>query len=270
LEAVRVLRPNQNFDEMERVASIGNSFYQGLILEISRRYRRLGWGFSSSFRAVYTLSKLEDDGLNNTTNAEVNGDFASEWARATQDRRHRFALSGVIETPWWLGKLRFSPLFRYGSSAPFNVGIGVDRNLNDVSTDRVIFNGFNIDWRRPDAGAAPTTLISQFVLQPIGARGGNIRRNAGRGPSMHIFDLNITREFRFGDHYRLRPNMEIGNVTNSTVFSYGSEFIDFLPGLGPNPTAAQRLAYENFLREYLVPTRAYRPRDIRFGLRFDF
>jgi hypothetical protein len=215
---------------------------------------------------------MQDDGLNNTTNAEVNGDFSAEWARATQDRRHRFALSGLFETPWWLGKLRFSPLFRYGSSAPFNIGIGVDRNLNDVSTDRPIFVGDldRINWRRPDAGLADQAFVSQFVLQPIGARGGNLPRNAGRGPSMYIFDLGITREFRFGERFRIRPNMEIGNLTNSTVFSYGSEFIDFLPPLGPNPTPAQQNAYNNFLREYLVPTRAYRPRDIRFGLRVDF
>ena len=272
LEAVRGLRPNPDFDEMERVASIGNAFYQGLVLEIRRRYRKLGWGFSSSFRAVYTLSKMEDDGLNNTTNAEVNGDFGAEWARATQDRRHRIAISGLFEMPNWLGKLRFSPMFRYGSSAPFNVGIGVDRNLNDVSTDRVIYNGDidNIVWRRPGSGAASQAFVNQFVLQPIGARGGNLPRNAGRGPSMHILDLNITREWRFGERFRLRPNIEFGNITNSAVFSYGSEFIDFLPPLGPNPTAAQRAAYEEFLNEYLVPTRAYRPRDIRLGLRFDF
>jgi hypothetical protein len=272
LEAARSLRPNPNFDEMERVASIGKAFYQGLVLEIRRRYRKLGWGFSSSFRFAYTLSKLEDDGLNNTTNAEVNGDFGSEWSRATQDRRHRIAISGMFETPWWLGKLRFSPLFRYGSSAPFNVGIGVDRNLNDVSTDRVIYTG-NIDdivWRRPGSGPVSQSYVSQFVLQTIGSRGGNLPRNVGHGPSMYLLDLNLSREWKFGERFRLRPTIEFGNILNSAVFSYGSEFIDFLPPLGPNPTPAQQAAHDEFLREFLVPTRAYRPRDIKFGLRFDF
>ena len=111
LEAVRQLRPNPNFDEMERVSSIGNSFYQGLVLELRSRFRKIGGGFSSSFRVAYTLSRLMDDGLNNTTNADVNGDFADEWARATQDRLHRVTVSGTFESPSWLGKVRYSPIF---------------------------------------------------------------------------------------------------------------------------------------------------------------
>ncbi|MBA2378638.1 MAG: TonB-dependent receptor, partial [Blastocatellia bacterium] len=135
-EALRHLRPDPSVDEKERVASIGNAFYQGLVLELRRRYRRIGAGFGVSMRAAYTLSRTMDDGLNNTSNAEVNDDFAREWARARQDRLHRFAFSGMIDTPSWLGKLRFSPIFRYGSAGRFNLGYGVDRNLNDQSTDR--------------------------------------------------------------------------------------------------------------------------------------
>jgi hypothetical protein len=273
IEAVRNLRPvDTRFDEMERVASIGNAFYQGLTLEFRRNFRKLGGGFRSSFRAVYTLSKMMDDGLNNTTNGEVNADFAAEWARAQQDRRHRFAFTATIETPSWLGKVRLSPLFRYGSSAPFNLGIGVDRNLNDVSTDRVIYTG-NLDdlqWRRPGSGSVSEAFVSQFKLQPVGAKGGDLQRNAGRGPSMHIFDLSVTREWKFGERYHFRPTVEFGNILNSAVFSYGAEFIDFVGKPAETATPAQKTAYQLFLSNYLVPTRTYRPRQIRFGMRFDF
>jgi hypothetical protein len=97
LAAISRFRPNPNLGETERVSSIGNIFYHGLVLEFRRRFRKLGYGFGSSFRAVYTLSSSRDDGLNNTTNAEVNGDFSREWARSLQDRRHRFALSGTLK-----------------------------------------------------------------------------------------------------------------------------------------------------------------------------
>jgi hypothetical protein len=261
IEAVRGLRPDPNFDEKETVASIGNSDYHGLVLEIRSRFQRLGRGFGSSFRAVYTLSRMRDDGLNNTTNADVNGNFTNEFTRATQDRLHRFAFSGTFDTPWWMGKLRFSPLFRFGSSAPFNLGIGADRNLNDVSTDRLLFSGNLEDIRYREPGTPfPTALFNQFSLLPIGASGlGNIPRNSGRGPSMYIFDLNVSREFRFTERYRLRPTVEFGNILNAKVFSYGSEFVDFFG----TPTAAQQATF-------LVPQRTYRPRDIRIGLRFDF
>jgi hypothetical protein len=209
---------------------------------------------------------MHDDGLNNTSNAEINTDFSREWARSLQDRRHRFAISGTFDLPWWLGKVRLSPIFRYGSSAPFNLGYGVDRNLNDQSTDRVRFSGDpdNLRWREPGSPAA-TALLSQFSLQPIGSDGGNLPRNAGKGPSQYIFDLSLTREWRFTERFRLRPIIEIGNVFNMAVFSFGAEFVDFI-GVGSNPTPSQQLQLQNFL----VPTRTYRAREVRVGLRFDF
>jgi hypothetical protein len=266
LAAVSRFRPNPNLGETERVSSIGNSFYQGLILEIRSRFRKLGYGFGSSMRAAYTLSSTKDDGLNNTANAEINGDFSREYSRSLQDRRHRFALSGTFDTPWWFGKLRFAPLLRVGSAARFNLGYGVDRNLNDVSTDRPNFTGNIGDIRYREPGTAfPTELAAQFSLPPIGARSGNLPRNAGIGPSLFVFDLSVTREWKFKERFRLRPIIEFGNILNATVFSFGSEFIDF-NALGATPTLTQRTNFQNFL----IPTRTYRQRTIRLGFRFDF
>ena len=266
LAAIARFRPNQNLDETARVASIGNTFYQGLVLELRSRFRKFGAGFGSTFRAVYTLSSLQDDGLNNTSNAEINGDFSREWARSLQDRRQRFALSGTFNTPWWLGKLKFSPLFRLGSSAPINLGYGFDRNLDDLSTDRLNFSGniSDLKWRRPGS-PFPTALAAQFSLQPIGSKSGNIPRNAGRGPSLYAFDMGVTREWKFGERFKIRPNLEFNNILNAAVFSFGSEFIDFT-ALSATPTATQLSNAQNLL----VPTRTYRPRAIRVGLRFDF
>lgn len=257
LAAVARFRPDQSVEETSRIGSRGNAFYHGLILELRRRYRKLGYGFGLSTRVAYTLSSTKDDGLNNTSNAEVNGDFSREWARNLQDRRHRLAFTGTFDTPWWLGKLKFSPLVRYGSSAPFNIGIGgSDRNLDDLGTDRVNFSGDldDIRFTSPNSDAAPSVSASQFSLQPIGAKGGNLPRNAGIGPSFFTFDLSVTREWRFSERTRLRPVIEFGNILNAAVFSFGSSFIDFSPGA----------------TILFIPTRTYRQRQIRLGMRFDF
>ncbi len=267
LAAIARFRPDQTVSETSRIGSRGNSLYNGLVLELRSRYRKLGYGFGSTFRFVYTLSSTKDDGLNNTANAEVNGDFKREWARSLQDRRHRFAFSGSFDTPWWFGKLRLSPLLRLGSSAPFNLGDGgTDRNLDDLSTDRLNFSGNlkDIQWRKPNLGE-PTALLSQFSLQPIGARSGNLPRNAGTGPGLFAFDLSVTREFRVAERIRIRPVVEANNIFNAAVFNFGAEFVDFQP-LSSSPTAAQTLARQNFL----VPTRTYRQREIRAGIRIDF
>ena len=211
-----------------------------------------------------------DDGLNNTANAEINGNFSREWARSLQDRRHRIAFSGTFDTPSWFGHLRFSPVFRYGSSAPFNLGAGgSDRNLDDLGTDRLNFNGNvkDIVYRNPGS-PVPDALIAEFSVPAIGAIGSNLPRNAGRGPSFYTFDLSMTREWKIKDRYRLRPVIEADNILNAAVFSYGSEFVDFqaLRGDGTAPTQTQLTARQNFL----VPTRTYRQRQIRLGIRFDF
>lgn len=255
LAAIARFRPDQNFEEKSRIGSVGTVFYQGLILEMRSRYRKFGsGGFGGIFRFNYTLSSTRDDGLNNTSNAQINGDFESEFVRTIQDRRHRVAFSGSFDTPFWLGKLKFSPLFRAGSSAPYNIGIGgSDRNLDDLGTDRPNFSGdiSDIKWREPDSGF-PQGLFDRFSLAPIGAKGGNLPRNAGNGPAFFLFDLSVSREFRFGEKMRLRPTVQFDNILNATVFDFGAAFVDY--------TSAN----------FLVPSRTFRQRQIRIGMRFDF
>jgi hypothetical protein len=253
LAAIARFRPDRNFEEKSRISSIGRAFYQGLILEFRARYRKWGGGFGGNFRFNYTLSSTRDDGLNNTANAQVNGDFDGEYTRTVQDRRHRINFAGSFDTPFWLGKLRFSPLIRAGSAAPFSIGIGgSDRNLDDLGTDRPNFSGdlSEIVWQKP--GAFNQTLFNRFSLAPIGSSGGNLPRNAGKGPAFFTFDLSVSREFKFGERMRLRPAAQFDNILNAAVFNFGAAFIDF--------TAAN----------FLVPARTFRQRQIRLGVRFDF
>lgn len=252
--------------QLEEVNSIGNARYVGAQFELRSRYKKLGGDFGGSMRLVYTLSRLMDDGIVNTSDPTVPGDFAREWSRSLADRTHRIAFTSTFDTPWWLGKLRFSPLVRWGSSAPFNVSAGgIDRNLDDLSNDRANFAGDpnDIEWR--ELGSAfPQALADRFSLAPIGSPG-NLTRNAGNGPQLFQFNLSVTREFRAADRIRLRPTAEFTNILNANVFSFGSNFInfDFL-----NSTNAQTVqtAKDNFL----APTRTLTPRRVRLGIRLDF
>lgn len=256
LAAIQRFRPDPSRTQLEQLASIGNSQYNGLTLELRRRYRQLGYGFGANLRVGYTLSLLKDDGIVNTSSAQVVGDFTAEFTRSLQDRRHKFVLSGSLDTPWWIGKLRFSPLLRVASSAPFNFSAGgVDLNLDDVNTDRPNFSGDirTIEYRNP-GDPFPQNVFDALSRPTIGTRGGNLERNAGKGPGLFLFDLNVSRQFDFGERFKLRPNIEFNNVFNARVFSFGTAFI--------NSTDAQTV--------FLVPNRAYRPRQIRLGVRFDF
>lgn len=267
LAALNGLRPDPTKAEVEELIPVGNSFYQGLTLELRNRFKRAKNGAGFSFRAAYTLSLLRDDGIVNTSDALVAGDFRNERARSLQDRRHRFTLSATVDTPKLLGKLRISTVLRLASGAPFNLGLGgEDRNLDDVGNDRPDFAGDvrALKWRRPGE-AFNASILNQFGLPTIGETG-NLPRNAGIGPGVFVFDLNVTREFKITDKIRLRPVVEFDNVLNKTVFSFGSEFIDF-SALGPASSADAKQAV---LDSFLVATRTMRPRQIRLGVRLDF
>ena len=270
LAIANLLKPFPEIGQTEQVGSMGNSWYTGLILELRRRYAKLPYGFGSAFRVVYTLSHTEDDGIVNTSSAQIPGDFAAERSRSLLDRHHRLAVSGVFDTPFWLGKLQFAPIVRWASGAPFNLSNGGDafhdRNLDDVNSDRPNFAGnvHSIRWRRV-TDPVDLAMATSFTLAPIG-RAGNLPRNAGNGPPQFIFDLNVSREFRFSERIRLRPQVEIGNILNATAFSFGSEFINY-EAVSGEPTPAQIAELKT---GFLVPTRAYRPRQIRLGLRLDF
>ena len=142
----------------------------------------------------------------------------------------------------------------------------MDRNLDDVGNDRPTFTGSVelLRWRGPNDPIDPT-ILNLFALPTIG-QSGNLPRNAGQGPGLFLFDLSLTREFRFTERVRLRPVIEFDNVLNKTVFSFGAEFINF-NALAPTATAEQRQA---FLDSFLVTSRTLRPRQIRLGIRMDF
>jgi len=267
LAALNSLRPDPGSTEIEQLISVGNAFYHGLTLEVRNRWRQKSSGAGFSLRAVYTLSFLTDDGIVNTSDALIPGDFRAELSRSLLDRRHRFAFSGTFDTPRSLGHLRFAPILRLASGAPFNISLGgIDRNLDDVSNDRPNFVGDMsvLRWRRPGDPIDPS-IINQFSLPAIG-QSGNLPRNAGSGPRQFIFDLNVSREFKLNEKMRMHWGVEFDNILNATVFSFGSEFIDF-NAFGPTVTAAQRQA---FIDQFLVTTRTMRPRQVRVGVRFDF
>ncbi len=267
LSALNSLRPDPTRAEVEQLISAGNSFYRGLTIELRRRYLVDLGGFELSFRAGYTFSKLIDDGVVNTSDALRPADFRAERANSLLDRRHRFVFSGVFKLPSILGHLQLSPIWRMASGAPFNISIGgTDRNLDDVGNDRPNFSGDLrlLRWRGPGNVINPA-VVDAFSLPPIG-QSGNLPRNAGKGPGQFLFDFNVTRAFRLNERITLQPQIEFDNVLNKTVFSFGSEFINF-NALSPAATEEQRQA---FLDSFLLATRTMRPRQVRVGLKLEF
>jgi hypothetical protein len=249
LEALRPFRPDPALTQIEELQARGNSAYHGLSVELTRRMSKRGF-----LRGSYTFSRLMDDGVVNTSSPLVAGDFRRERSRSLMDARHRVALSGVYDSPFW--RVKLAGTFAFSSARPFNISAnGNDRNLDDVDNDRPNFAGDlrAINWRRPGA-SLQARLAEGFSLPTIGTVG-DLPRNAGRGPAGYTLNLRLSRTFTLAERRTLEFQIEAFNPLNSAVFSFGAEFVNFTPaGLGA----------------FLTPQRTVKPRTMRVGMRFGF
>jgi hypothetical protein len=141
------------------------------------------------------------------------------------DSTYVFKIDSTYELPW-----------KFGTSLNFQHYTGFPIQPTET---------FNI----PDANITPThpnpDIFSETVfLQPAGTQ---------RLPSVNQLNLRFSREFPFGDRFRLTPTVDFFNVTNSqTTIAEVTQYSP--PGGG----------------FYLKPALAINPFVTRFGLRFTF
>ena len=145
----------------------GNSLYQGLALELTRRFTR-----NMLFKAAYTWSHNIDDSTADLFSTLLSPrrpqDFqnmAAEKSASFLDRRQRVTFTWVYTTPWFtkssnrmlrytLGDYIFSGTYTYESPQFATVQSGIDSNLNgDSAGDRSIVNPAGINNTGSDVTA---------------------------------------------------------------------------------------------------------------------
>jgi hypothetical protein len=124
--------------------------------------------------------------------------------------------------------------------------------LNDIANDRPDFiTGIGRpEWRRPGSPLA-SDVQAALVFAPIGSSG-NLPRNYGIGPGTRTMELRVSRVFVVRDRIRVRPSVDVFNLFNKTIFSFGSEFIDRSDA------------------DFLIPRRTQRPRTVLLSLKVLF
>jgi hypothetical protein len=158
--------------------------------------------------------------------------------------------SGTFNVP--VLKIDLAPVASFGSSRPFNIGAGFDRNLNDIENDRPLFTRSlgRPRWRRPGAHL-DSGVKEALALAPIGSSG-TLPRNYGLGPGTGTIDLRFSRAFNPGEGLTFRAAVDIFNLFNNTTFAFGSEFIDRDDA------------------DFLVPRRTQRPRSVLLSAKLSF
>jgi hypothetical protein len=224
-----------------------------------------------TFNAFYVLSKtLSSVQLHNNTTQGLSQNASKlelDKGRADTDQRHVFSLSMNFEPDFYRGDNRFakailngwsiSPIVKLRSGRPFTVVNGnVDANLDGVAnTDRAELVG-DPYLENPTADQWFNIAAFSRNLAVTGvAKDGSSPRNFLDGPGFKVVDLALSRDFRFGERYKLRLRAEGTNVFNMVNYDQ------------PNASVPANIANPgNFGRI----TGAGAMRRLQFGARFTF
>src|SRR6266705_796311 len=188
-------RPIPGFTRISLFESTANSRYNGLAVELKRRFAR---GFQ--FIMAYTYSSAKDNkpdqtmlvvGTDDVKGVQNKLDISADWGRSDLDIRHRFVFSPVYENgrvakdnavaSAFLSNWTFSGIVTLQSGFAYSALISGDANRDGTSaTDRV-----------------PGTA-----------------RNAFTTPSIYVFDTRATKSFKFGERYNMSLIAEAFNLFN--------------------------------------------------------
>jgi outer membrane receptor protein involved in Fe transport len=224
--------------------SSANSFYHAGTISVQRRFAN-----NFSLNAHYTLSKSVDEvtDFNSDWSAQNPLDIRLDRALSAFDQRHRAVFSGVFASPVRgetfadkiLADWTFSPIFIAGSGRPFNLLLGFDAN-ND---------GRSQSDRPFDLG-----------------------RNTGVGEPFYSFDARLARRFPFKETMYIELTFEGFNLFNRTNLAGINNIVGSLPPdqLRALTTARARGNRAAAPTEPLGFTSAANPRQLQFGIRFNF
>ncbi len=219
-------RPNPLFGAVTVLDSDQSADYEGLQITGSMRFNKL-----FSFNGFYTLSKTTGSAqLNNNTTQGLAQNFYNldaERGAADSDQRHVFSMSFNFQPDFYKGDSRLlkgiingwsiAPIVKLRSGRPFTVSNGnQDANLDGVSgTDRARLTGISPYSDNPTAAAWFNTAAFARNIVTTGAPvDGTSPRNFLYGPGFRVVDLAISRDFKFGERFKLRLRGEGTNIFN--------------------------------------------------------
>ena len=218
-------RLNPYFDSVDFNRSVSRSNYNGVSVQLQRRYSR-GW----SAQGVYTVGVSRD--LPAVATEVTNPDF--DYGYANNDVRHRVAMNFIFEVPGHfsnaaldavLGGWQVNGLGIFQSGMPFSVSCTqayprCDFNMDGTNNDRVNMPSYGTDFGNPTQAewVAGVMKASDFTYPAFGSLSDQ-PRNAFRGPGYKNMDLSLVKNFQVpGAHgaqaARLQLRIEAFNAFN--------------------------------------------------------
>jgi hypothetical protein len=229
LNARRPYQPIPNtytFAGIYELDPAGNSSYNALQLTLSRRFEH-----HFSVLANYTWSKTIDmvtGDAASITGSQLTDDNnpARDRGLSTNDLPHSFVGSFSYElVPFrrWgilgrdvLGGWQMNSIVTLQSGSPFNIGSGVDSNLNGTNNDRpnLVGNPYLASGRSRRAKVAQFFNTAAFAQVPAGTPYGNVRRNFLLGPGYANVEFSAFKNIYLWHEHKLQFRGEFFNLFN--------------------------------------------------------
>ncbi len=247
-------RPIAGFDRISLWESAASSIYQGLTMQLTKRYAR-----HFQFMASYTFAKVIDDNPEPSVSPTGAGDArllsdasnpGADRAAGVNDQRHRFVLSGIWQLDY-ASKLR--------------------------PAAKAILGGWELSGILTAQSGQPDSGMVNFDLNNDGNssndRTPELGRNTFYPPSTVSFDPRVTRNVQLTEHAKLQLIWEAfnvfnhANVTAARTTQYARSVSPAVCGIAGAPCLVPQNAG---VSAFGVPTATSGPRIMQLSAKFIF
>ncbi|MEP6911606.1 MAG: carboxypeptidase regulatory-like domain-containing protein [bacterium] len=275
---INLARPYRGFAAITDRQTTASSHYHGLLSSFRLRPTN---GLTAQI--AYTWSKNITDATNDRDAVDVpqvRNNFQLERAVSRLDRTHVFVASYIYEVPTFHSGFAKSTAGRMLLSGWEIAGITTAQT--GLPLNRVVQGATTVPARgsRPDIVSDPTQNIPTnpnggipYAFNPFAFRTtlsgqiGNSPRAPFRFPSQFFTDVNITKNLRFTERYRLQLRAEFYNVFNHTIFN---DVFQTIPDRLPTDAAFSSITNLAAISQFGQFFSTRDPRQIQFGIKFSF
>ena len=269
--------PANRLNQINMFSTTNRSLFDSLTTTLKYRSRKF------LLNAAYVLASSRAWGGQPTASYSGNGIAITpenqfnegEFGPTRIDERHRVVLSGVFELPFGF---QLAPIMQLASSRPFSANAGVDLDGDGLQTVDRLCAGVNpLDVLRSVRAGNSVFVTNPRNCQqaPVNSlRSGFIETSPGnfeeRSGRYFNVDLRVTKNFNFGERFRLSTYADFYNLFNTENLSFASRL-----GLTPATASGTNANPGNFL----LPVSLYgpgfgppvgRPFTAQLGFRFTF
>ena len=210
------LRPYKGYADIQMGLSDASSSYNAAQVFLSKRRGDL------NFTLNYTYGSSKDNGSGNFDNpADGPEDIDYYWGPSDFYRTHIFVGTWAYRLPFFkdnrgflgqvLGGWEISGITRYQTGAPLTVT--GPTSIGGRRADYLGGDPYAAELINPTTGAVQWLNRSAFAPAPEGRRG-NSERGQFTGPSYHVWDISLRKQFGIGDDVKVQIQADFFNVWN--------------------------------------------------------